>query len=540
NHIFKEIDQQKILRDFRELCDYLDASDHYLLILLPHLQLLSRQNQSSENGFIQQQLEKLLRHEKCRFLIISQKNSLQHFPDLAYYFSVLKMKELSDTEIISLLKYQRMELENYHQVIISDELLMMAYALAEYYLSAAQTIEKTIALLDHSAARTSLTKRINPDSNPALTRADLLHVLSNWTNIPSSHLTLGKFKLNEFLHGLQQKLLGQDAALTVISHALLQTPTHLQPEIHSGNSLLFVGPPHSGKKTAAIALTEQLFNQLNPLYIAKSSLSINKRVINLTLERYKDKQHFLLHEVIEQTPYAVILFENIEQFSTQILDDLKEILSTACLTNEGHVYSFSRALMLFSTTFATKRLMETNHFFSDETEETQQVDLLQLITHEKKQYTTTNPSHSSQELVHDIKMEISEMPIAFIADYAKIVPFTPPHQATTEKIIRAKLKQLANTLTLRYTVDFVYAPEIVRYLVNLVSRKQALTHQTTDIHLVFKQLYCTVEQALLAQVENQHNPHVQLLLQLNETGELLHCDWVPAPKQHFVAINQDG
>lgn len=442
-------------------------------------------------------------------------------------FACLELDAPTETDILALLKQQRSELEAYHHIVIPEELLIQAYALAGRYLSTHNTLEKTLILLDSSAARTSAAEPINPANQfkPVLTLTTLLQVLSSWTRIPITHLQLNKFKLPEFTQNMLQHIFGQDAAIHLLAQTLQRSQANLQQHPGPFCSFLFTGPAHTGKKTTALALTQQLFNQVNPLYFLHP-LALNANSVNdIRLQRYTDKRFFNLTEVIQQTPYAVLFFENIEQASPYLLDRFFEIVTTGYLHDDnGAQHDFHQAILLFSTTLGSECLADlAQEIHSDH--EQQEINLMQLVLNEAKP-AAFHPTHefSPQELTNEILPIINEVLPSAFCQYLHIVPFLPLNKMAIEKIVRLKIKMLSKMLDIKYGVELSYAPEVIRYLVNDVVKKQGKQGHLLDLDKSLKQLYFVVEQSIMSQADNKTRPH-QLFLQLNETGQILKCEW---------------
>ena len=284
------------------------------------------------------------------------------------------------------LKQQRVELEQFHHVLIPEELLSQALSLAERYLSATHTLEKTLQLLDSSAARAGAVETADHANQfkPVLTTSILLNVLSDWTLIPATHLQINQFKHNDFTQGLHQRIFGQDTAITILGHELLQAQAQLQQKSKPFSSFLFAGPAHSGKKTTARALVEQLFKQLNVLHYAQPALS-HQTLIDIKLQRCTDKQFLSITDVIRQTPYAVFLFENIEKLPTAIIEGLQEILSTGYLHDtHGNQYNFQQSIIILCTTVGANSLAEFAESFTPD-EDIYTMDLMQLVMSDQKQ-----------------------------------------------------------------------------------------------------------------------------------------------------------
>ncbi len=526
NLTFSKAKQQTIEKDFLNLRETLETADKYVLFLLPSIDWLSIKILPSMNGFLQRQIKTLFHHPKCRFLVFTQSKEYEQYTDLDAQFIPLHLSGPDETDVMIILKQQRIELEQFHHVLIPEELLNYAYALSERFLSTNNTLENALLLLDSSAARATVIERLdtNHQFKPVLTIATMISVLSGWTNIPANCLQLHKFKFSEFVHGMQQSVFGQDTAITILAHELQQSQAHLQQTISPFCSLLFTGPDHSGKRMAAIALAEQLFMQPNVLYCTQATVPTLRSIADCKMQRYLDKRCLTLKDLIRQIPYAILLFEQIEQAPSVMIEGLQEILSTGYLSDEnGDQYNFRQAIIILSTTLGSSRLIDLAKSLAPEEEHS--IDLLQLVMNEQQRETFSAHHYSPQEIADEITTEISTFLPASLCQYLHVVPFLPLNMEAIEKIIRLKLKQLGKTLDKRYGIEASYAPEVVRYLADEIVKKEQMEHKAIDKDKALKQLYFVVEQAILNPSDNKNRSN-QLFLQLNETGQLLHCDWL--------------
>jgi ATP-dependent Clp protease ATP-binding subunit ClpA len=515
--VFTTEQQQNIKQDIEALCDQLINRDKYFLLAMPHHALL--------DAFLGQQLKNLARHPKVRLLVFTKNKKEDMAEHLKETFTFVSIMPLCKSDRMTILKQQRAELEHFHHVIIPEEILTLAYTFAERYMSTSNTIEKALLLLDTSAARTSAHEGEN-SSRPVLTSATLIATLSHWTHIPASHLH-PTFKPHDFTQGMQQRVIGQEAALTLLCDELQPSQFHLQQSTGPLYRFLFCGPKHTGKKTLALALAEQLFKQTNLLYHALPISPRLNSLANARLQNAQNEQQILLKELIQQTPYAIILFENIEQWPALFLDDLHELLNTGYLPNEeGHVYNFRQAIVIVSTTCGSEHLtglMQTTHTQEETPEET---DLMQLIMREQtRPSSSASPYYSPQELSNEAIAEILKHPILARFAYLRVIPFLPLSKTAIEQIVRLKLTLLIKRLDSHHGIEFSYAPEVIHYLANEALMKQAAHRQNINMDNALKKLYLTLEHAMLSQADNKNRPK-QLFLQLNETGQILRCDWL--------------
>lgn len=515
---FSPTEQIALERDFFDLRLKLDRAEKYYLIAFPARYLLKKSIPPQPgHAFLQHQLLLLAQHPCCRILGLTQAKKINLNVSLRNQFTCLDLFSVTETDRLSILKLQRNELENYHQVSIPDEMINLAYSLSERYLSADNALEKALLLLDSCAAR-AYTHDVEDSSTirALVTPTDLLNVLSTWTQIPVSHLQLNTFKSPDFIYGMQQRIFGQDSAITLLSHELQQSQVHLQQSTGPFCSLLFCGPKHSGKKTVAIALAEQLFKQRNALYCAEITPANLHSLLQVKLQRSTDKKCFSLPEIIHTCPYAIFFFEDIDQLPAAVLDGLYEILSTGHLHDaKGKQHDFRQAIFILTTTCGTERLLELMQSSITE-EESPETNIMQIIMNENHDGNSAG-EYSPQELANEIAIEINQHLPPSLCQYLRVIPFLPLTLSAIEHIIRLKLKLLSKLLDSRHGIEFGYAPEVIRYLAN--------DDHAMGIDKALKLLYFTIEQAILSQAENKNRPN-QLFLQLNETGQLLRCDWL--------------
>ena len=144
-----------------------------------------------------------------------------------------------------------------------------------------------------------------------------------------------------------------------------------------------------------------------------------------------------------------------------------------------------------------------------------------------------NTPCSSQELIDEVAAEITKYIPESILQHLQIIPFLPLDNHSVENIVHQKLRLLSKQLSSRYDVELTYAPEVLRYLANEIIYKKSLNKNSVDIDKVLKQLYFTIEHAIFNRTDGKQTSN--LILQLNETGEVLRCDWnmLPARQQHL-------
>ena len=90
---------------------------------------------------------------------------------------------------------------------------------------------------------------------------DIAGIVSKWTGIPVSRMLEGEVKkLVEMEPRLRERVIGQDAALTIVANAIRRSRAGLSDPKRPIGSFIFLGPTGVGKTETARALAEFLFD----------------------------------------------------------------------------------------------------------------------------------------------------------------------------------------------------------------------------------------------------------------------------------------
>ena len=502
-----KIEYTKALKLLRERLDHLE---HHIIIAVSSDHLI-------------EELAPLLSHPKCHVIIFTQHIENQLPLTHKQNFSPLILTAPTDTDIINLLKQYRVELENFHDVFIPEELLSYAYGMTERYLSTTNTFDNSLLLLDSSAARTSTEHVATTEHSlkPLLTIEKVNAVLSAWTKIEASYLNSSYFNIMTFTDGMQGTLFGQDVAISTIGKLLQQSQLSLKKHIGPLCHFLFVGQTHAGKKTAAVTLARQLFGEPHMLYFVRISANDNS-LLHLKAKSYGSTQRFLLEDIIREKPYAIILFENIETASPALLSEVEEMLKTGELYNEKNKKcKFHQSLLIFTTTLGSDRFKELTANTSQQNE-TNPIDLMQLVM---KEIPHSHPTHGqpTSDLADAASILLSVALPNTLSQSSHIIPFVKPQKSAIERILRQQFDTLGAVIKQYYGVELDYAPEVIHHLANTIFFEQQKASSSSYIRQAVKEAQWLIERTMHTQP--RHSKQDKLRLQLNETGHALRCDW---------------
>ncbi len=325
-------------------------------------------------------------------------------------FQPIVIAEPSIDDTVGILRGIKHYYEEYHSVIIPEELLREIAVLSERYITDRFLPDKAIDLLDEAASRVAhdsdilerykegaaelakakeslkeLEAKQTAEDAPddiyekvaeaktniirlentvaeleeekkkiVLTKNDLAEVIEIWTKIPAGNITESEFervdKLGDRLH---KKIIGQDRAVDAICRAIKRSRAGICVK-KKPVSFIFAGPTGVGKTELVKTLAADLFDSPDSLirldmseYMEKHSVS---RIIGSPPGYVGYDDAGQLTEKIRRKPYAVILFDEIEKAHPDVLNILLQILDDGRVTDShGKEVNFENTVIVMTT-----------------------------------------------------------------------------------------------------------------------------------------------------------------------------------------------
>jgi ATP-dependent Clp protease ATP-binding subunit ClpC len=512
--------------DFRILYSDIQTNKKHFILIINQLEPLLHAEPASPLGTAWKLFTSILTHPQWRLIVLVHPTTYEMISSqntfLNHLFTPIQLNEPTETESLSILKNERVLLEQFHNVIISEEIIPSALSLANTYLPGNSSLDKTFELLDSAAARAGLPHDAS-DQKSILTSMHLAEVISSWTHIPLSHLQTNKFQMGKLIESLQRFIFSQDSAIQTIAAILQNACIKLHRKPGPLCSFLLAGPASTGKASLVYALSEHLFGHSHALLRVNSNkTSTHLSHLTVTTGLHNERSVHLL-TAIQETPYACLFFENIDRFTDEMLYSLNFILTHGYIVDEqGKKYDFHHAIIIISTTVGAEHIIRLTQTSSDKHK---QIDLMQLVLNEHVQ----DPSLYSPQSLSPLEMTeciLPELMTHFskeLLEKVNLIPFAPLDYTALEKIVRNKLKSLTKRLESSFGIELHYAPEIIKFLAHDVLWQR--TPLTSFDKLLEQTLYSCVSHEILAHMEDKHKPK-QLLLQLNDNGQLLRCEFI--------------
>jgi len=325
-------------------------------------------------------------------------------------FQKIVVEQPSTEETVQILKGLRDRYEQHHKVNITDEALSAAADLADRYISDRFLPDKAIDLIDEAASRMRIKSMTSPPvyreledeieetrrakeaaieaqefekaanlrdqerrltqkkrdlaeqweageatERPSIGEEEIADIVSMWTGIPVFKLTEAETqKLMRMEEELHKRVIGQHAAVEVISKAIRRSRAGLKDPKRPTGSFIFLGPSGVGKTELARTLAEFLFGDEDTMiridmseYMEKHAVS---RLVGSPPGYIGYDEGGQLTEAVRRKPYSVLLLDEIEKAHPDVFNILLQILEDGRLTDsQGRTVDFRHTIVIMTS-----------------------------------------------------------------------------------------------------------------------------------------------------------------------------------------------
>ena len=184
---------------------------------------------------------------------------------------------------------------------------------------------------------------------------DIAEVVAKATGVPLTRLMESETsKLVHLEQLLQERVVGQEAAVTSVANAIRRSRAGLADPDRPIGSFMFLGPTGVGKTELARALAEYMFDDERAMvridmseYMEKFSVS---RLIGAPPGYVGYDEGGQLTEAVRRRPYSVVLLDEIEKAHPDVFNTLLQVLDDGRLTDgQGRTVDFTNVVLIMTS-----------------------------------------------------------------------------------------------------------------------------------------------------------------------------------------------
>lgn len=416
-------------------------------------------------------------------------------PALERRFQPLLVEETSTDATLKILQELKPSYEKHHSVIIDDDAIISAVKLSQRYIQDRYLPDKALDLLDEACAKVSLKNAIENNISHFLeenirqitekkenavkkkdfdlaenlhereaeyikklqkvtngysdsfetmhvTENDIKQIVTEMTGIALSNLN-ETYSFKDFKELLAKEIVGQNKAIEILSSAVLRSKVGLYDPKRPKGVFLFLGESGVGKTALGYALSKALFSEKESLIKLDMSEFGEKHSVSKIIGSPPGYVGYdeggALCEKIRRHPYSVVMFDEIEKASAEVLNLLLQIMDEGVLTDStGRKVSFKDAYIIMTSNIGADGLNKSNHPGFIESGDNSEHS---LVIEKLKQY---------------LKPE-------FINRIDEIIPFSKLSDESLAKIADKLLQKLKKRLE-AIGVNFIYTFEVCEYI----------------------------------------------------------------------------
>ncbi len=427
---------------------------------------------------------------------------------LSRRFQPVMIDEISIEDSIKVLKTISKKLEKFHRIFIPEKVIESAVKLSSRYVLDRFLPDKAIDLIDEAAAKKKISrsgknktkevieqgikqlqyqkgdalsvwnidlasnireeevklrkrlsleekKRTKISKKYKITSDDIREIISNWTKIPVTALSLMEIKsITEIENKLSKEIIGQKDAIEKISSALKRAKLGFSIDNRPLASMLFLGPTGVGKTESAKVIARELFGSDKNLIQVNMSEYMEQHSVSKIIGAppgyvgYSDGNH--ITEQVRQNPYSVILFDEIEKAHSELINILLQVLEEGEVNDsKGRKVSFKNCVIIMTSNIGAEEIAEDQNLGFD------------IDVSEKEDAKLEKAYDQMRELVMSELKDV--MKPEFINRLDEIIVFRGINKEDVGKIAKLRINEFKKRLKEQFIdLDVTYA--VVEYI----------------------------------------------------------------------------
>ena len=332
-----------------QLLDFVDKNRESIIIFLDEIHLLF----SSGNDTVANMLKPALSRGNFPLIGATTTEEFNKFiakdPAMERRFSIVKVEEPKNEELLAIVTNAAKTLEKYHGVTFgSENFIKAAITLSDRYISGKSQPDKVLSLLDTLG---SILKR---ERRTEATTDDLIFLVSSRTGIPQENLLIDTAKIvNSLPEVLDRSIIGQKSAKERISRIFARKFSN-KPAGKPLASMIFAGPTGTGKTETAKKLATFLFGSPDRMVVFDMSEFQEQHSVSKLIGAPPGYSGYdeggKLTEAFRREPYQLLLLDEIEKAHPKVLTLFLQILEEGRISDtRGWTADLSESIVIMTT-----------------------------------------------------------------------------------------------------------------------------------------------------------------------------------------------
>lgn len=290
-------------------------------------------------------------------IIASATNTDFHFfietnPTLIQRFERIIPDKVGVMASVPFLLEEVIGLESKYKLVFSYPAILHLANSAERFIAYGEMPGKALDLL------VEIAPWANQQKISLVRKYDAVDFVVEKTGVPGGHI--GAKESNFILHleeALHRRVVGQDEAVNAVATAIRRVRSQVTNPKRPLSSFLFIGPTGVGKTEISKALAESFFgDETKMLRFDMSEYSGAEALAELIGDFTLNKSGFLANKV-RDNPYSVLLLDELEKASRDVLDLFLQILDEGMFTDALGKQVNCRNLIIIGTSNAGSSLI---------------------------------------------------------------------------------------------------------------------------------------------------------------------------------------
>lgn len=309
-------------------------------------------------------------------------------------FQAVKVLPPSEEDALRIIRGIVDRYEAFHQIRYSKDALEAAVYQSNRYIPDRFLPDKAIDVLDEAGARAKLRYQSENPAEPSwketvenwkrasanedqiityelktmedsffaveVTKDDVDDVIARWTGVPVSSIKLEEAKkLLSIETELHKRIISQRPAISALARAIRRSRAGLKNPNKPVGSFLFLGPTGVGKTEVARTLSDYLFGSERALIRFDMSEFMEKHAVAKFIGSppgyVGHEEGGQLTEKLRRSPYAVVLFDEVEKAHPDLFNVLLQVFEDGVLTDaQGNTVDCKHAIFIMTSNIGAR------------------------------------------------------------------------------------------------------------------------------------------------------------------------------------------